>query len=107
MSGGENETVAVEPFGMSRIALQKISEEHRPDFCRTKRQAQMAGIALVHGIHGEATSFVGGFLEKSGVHVRVAAVLGMLRSAKNRGGLPTADHGVCKRRIHYLGIHLQ
>ena len=70
----ENEAVAVEPLRVRGIALQRLAEEHRAHFRRAERQAEVAGIALVHGVHGEAAGLVGGFLEDVFVHGKFGRV---------------------------------
>ena len=60
MPGGEDEAVAIEPARLFGIEAQDVAEEDGPDLGAAERQAEMAGGAAVHGIHGEAASFIGG-----------------------------------------------
>ena len=68
MTGGKDEAVAIEPLGLSRIALQRAAEENCADFSCAEGEAKVAGVALVDGVHGESTGFVGGFLKEVVVH---------------------------------------
>ena len=68
VTGGKNEAVAVEPLRRIRAVAQGLTEKHRTDLRTTKRQAEVTGIAGVHGIHGKSTGFVGGFEKNGGVH---------------------------------------
>jgi hypothetical protein len=71
----EDKTVAVEPFGLGGIIAEIAAEEHRADLRGAEGQAEVAGIALVDGIDGEAAGFGGG-LGKGGV-IQVAHGLGL------------------------------
>ena len=68
VAGGEDETVAVQPFRRVRAVAHRFAEEHGTDFGAAERQAEVAGIAGVDGIHGEATGFVGGLGKQGGIH---------------------------------------
>jgi hypothetical protein len=49
--------------------MQRVSVKHRADFRAAEREPEMAGLAGVNGIHGEAARFVGGAGE--GIEVEV------------------------------------
>ena len=68
MTGAENEAVAVEPAAVGRVALEGFTKEDRPDFGGPEREPEVTGRALVHGVHGETTGFIGGFGEDGVVH---------------------------------------
>ena len=68
MACGEDETVAVEPTRRVRIVTQGFSEQHRADLGTAQRQAQVAGVAGMDGIHGEATGFIGGLSKQCRIH---------------------------------------
>ena len=67
---GENEAVAVEPAGLGRADVEQITEQDGPDFGAPQGKAQVAGCAVVNGIHGKAPRLVGGFLEKVKIHAK-------------------------------------
>ena len=69
MAGAENEAVTVQPFGVGGIALEGFAKEDGTDFGTTEGETEMAGGALVYGIHGETTGFVGSLSEEGVVHV--------------------------------------
>jgi hypothetical protein len=48
----------------------------------------VTGLALVHGVHGEATGFVGGFLKKSVVHEGVEKRVQLTRASGGASYLP-------------------
>jgi hypothetical protein len=68
MPGRKDETVAFEPFRGVRTIPHRLSEKHGTDFGGAERQAEVAGIAGVHGIDGEATGFIGGLGEQGRFH---------------------------------------
>ena len=70
MAGGEHETVAVQPLGRIRVKAHGFAEQHRADLGTAKREAEVAGVTGVDGIHGEATGFIGGLSERFRVHER-------------------------------------
>ena len=59
VSGGEYKAVTVRPVRVLRIELQELGEQYRGDVRRTHRQARMAGICLLHGIHGKGANRIG------------------------------------------------
>ena len=67
MAGGEDESVAIEPARVVGILLEGVSIKDCADFRATEREAEMAGIAGMDGIHGETASFGGGAGERVGV----------------------------------------
>ena len=71
MTCGEDETVAVEPLGGFWIETQAAGTvEHGSDFGAAKRQAKVTGRAGVDGVHGEATSLIGGLRKNFSIHSR-------------------------------------
>lgn len=60
MTGGEDETVAVEPLGRGWVVAHRVAIEHRSDIGGAERESEVAGAASVHGVDGETTGFVGG-----------------------------------------------
>ena len=64
----QNEAVAVQPFWGGRVAVQEFAEKHCADLCCAERQAEVAGIAFVDGVHGEATGFIGSWGKDGFVH---------------------------------------
>jgi hypothetical protein len=69
MAGAEDEAVTIEPLGICGIALEGFAEKDGTDFGAAEGEAEVAGGALVHGIHGETTGFVGGLSEEGFIHV--------------------------------------
>ncbi len=88
----EDEAVAVEPARVRRVALERLAEEHRAHFRRAERQAEVAGVAFVHGVHGETAGLVGGFLEEVLVHGKFGRITyrhgGGLQDGSGRPGTP-------------------
>jgi hypothetical protein len=68
MTGGEDESVAVEPTGIRRINLKSLTKENGPDVGGTQRKSEMARLAGSDGIDGESASIAGGELEDCVVH---------------------------------------
>ena len=68
VAGGENEAVAVEPLRGIRVVAHGLAEQHGTDFGAAERQAEVAGVTGVDGIHGEATGFIGGLSERIRIH---------------------------------------
>jgi hypothetical protein len=68
MTGAENEAVAVEPAAVGRVALEGFAKQDGPDFGGPEREPEVTGRALVDGVHGETTGFIGGFGEDGVVH---------------------------------------
>ena len=58
VSGRQHEPVAVRPAGMHRIELHEAGEQHRDDVGGAHRQAGMAGICRLYGIHGKKSDRV-------------------------------------------------
>ena len=50
---GKDEAVAVEPAGGVRVEIHAFAEKDGTDFGAAERQAEVAGIAGVDGVHGE------------------------------------------------------
>lgn len=95
MACAEDEAVAVEPFRISRIALERFAKEDGTDFSGTEGQAEVAGGALVHGVHGETTGFVGGLSEEGFVHEQ--------RAGSVRLGVGESAGGGQTRRAFFTG----
>ena len=64
VAGGEHEAVAVEPAGGAGAVRERAAEKGCADFGGAEGQAEVAGIALMDGVHGEATGLVGGLGEE-------------------------------------------
>ena len=56
--GREHEAVAVGPFGMGGVELQEAREQHRGHVGHAHGHAGMAGIGLLHRVHGERANGV-------------------------------------------------
>ena len=56
MAGREDEPIAVEPLGVRRGMPERVPEEHGANLGAAQGQAEVAALALVHGVEGEATS---------------------------------------------------
>ena len=59
VAGREHEAVAVRPIGMGRVELQEAREQHGGHVGHAHRHAGVAGIGLLHGVHGERPDGVG------------------------------------------------
>ena len=59
MAGREDETVAIGPCRVGGIEFQKFGEQNGRDVGGAHRQAGMAGIRLLDGVHGKATDRIG------------------------------------------------
>ena len=57
--GRKNEAVAVRPFRIGRVEFQELREQHGGDVGRAHRQAGMAGLCLLDGIHRQPADRVG------------------------------------------------
>ena len=57
--GGKNEAVAVRPIGVRGVELQEAREEHGGHVGHAHRHAGMAGIGLLHRVHGQRANGVG------------------------------------------------
>jgi len=65
---GEHETVAVGPVRVGRVVAQVVVPQHLGDLGHAHGRAGMAGIGLLHGVHGQGADGAGqlvehGFLE--------------------------------------------
>ncbi len=63
---GQHEAVAVGPFRIGRIVAQVAVPQHLGDFRHAHGRARMAGIGLLHPVHGKGANGVG----KLGAHGR-------------------------------------
>ena len=68
MTGTQNEAVAIQPLWVRRIKVQSVAKKHRPNLGSAQWQAQVAGVALMDGIHGKTTGLIGCFGEDFFVH---------------------------------------
>lgn len=68
MTCAQNESVTVQPFWIGRINIQRRPKEHGTDLSRAERETEVAGGTFVDGVHGEATGFIGSFLQECLVH---------------------------------------
>ncbi len=59
VAGGEHETVAVGPVGVGGIEFEEAREQHGSDVGHAHGHAGMAGIGLLHRVHGERSDGVG------------------------------------------------
>jgi len=59
MAGGEDEAIAVEPTRSARAVGECAAVEGGADLGGAEREAEVAGVALMDGVHGEATGLVG------------------------------------------------
>ena len=59
VAGRQHEAVAVRPFRIGRVVFQELREQDGCDIGCAHRQAGMAGLRLLHGVHGEATDRIG------------------------------------------------
>jgi hypothetical protein len=57
--GGQHEAVAVRPCWVGGIELQMLCEQQGGDVCGPHRQAGMAGIGRLHGVHGKDANRIG------------------------------------------------
>ncbi len=68
MAGAEHEAVAVDPARLVGIEDHRVAIKHRADFRAAERKPEMAGLARMHGVHGEPARFVCGAGESCRVH---------------------------------------
>ena len=59
VAGRQDEAVAVRPFRIGGVEFQELREQHGGDVGRAHRQAGMAGIRLLDGIHRQRADRVG------------------------------------------------
>jgi CobQ-like glutamine amidotransferase family enzyme len=67
MAVGQHEAVAVGPLRIGRVVAQVAGPQHFGDFRHAHRGARVAGIGLLHPVHGERANGIG----KIGTHGRV------------------------------------
>ncbi len=63
MARGQHEAIAVQPFGVIGALDQRVAEQHGADLGAAERQAQMATLAGMYRVDGEASSDGGGLSE--------------------------------------------
>ena len=68
MSGGEDEAVAGEPFGLVGVVAERRAEEGGPDFGAAEGEPEVAGGTFLDGVDGEAAGFIGGAREVFEIH---------------------------------------
>jgi hypothetical protein len=56
---GEDEAVAVQPARLVGIVHEGVPVEDGADLSGAERQAEVAGIAFMHGVDGEAAGLIG------------------------------------------------
>ena len=59
----QHEPVAVGPLGILRVVAKVMIPQHFGDFRHAHRRAGVAGIGLLHGVHGERTNGAGEVVE--------------------------------------------
>ncbi len=59
VTGGEHEAVAVRPCRIAGVEFQELREQDRGDIRGTHRQAGVARLRLLDGIHGERANRIG------------------------------------------------
>jgi hypothetical protein len=59
MPGRKHETVAVGPVRLGRVEFQKARKENGGDIGHPHRQAGMAGLGVLHGVHREKADGIG------------------------------------------------
>ena len=57
---GEDEPVAIQPAGLSRVVAKRVAEEHSADLRTAERQAEVTGFAGGYGVNGEPARVAGG-----------------------------------------------
>jgi hypothetical protein len=55
----KNETVAVRPVWIARVVAQVATPEHFGDFSHSHGHAGVAGVGLLHRVHGQGADDVG------------------------------------------------
>ena len=58
VTGGENEVIAPDPTRFVRIMFQGVAVKHRAHFRAAQRQAEVAGLRGLHGVHAKAARFI-------------------------------------------------
>ena len=86
MPGGEDEAVAVQPSRLIGVVLERVAVKHRADFRAAERQAEVAGLGRLDGVHGEAAGFVGGAGEYLDVQTHAACYNRGARAMKTISG---------------------
>ncbi len=59
VAGRQHEAVAVGPIGVRGVELQEAREQHGGDIGHAHGHAGMAGIGLLHGVHGQRPDGIG------------------------------------------------
>ena len=103
MASRQDEAVAVGPVRLPGIEFQEAREQHGGDVGGAHRQARMAGIGLLHGIHGKEADRIG--------HPVVLVACGHNFSLIGTGfGAATpwkswGTHSSCARSVNRSGAH--
>jgi hypothetical protein len=63
MSGGQDESVTVDPTRVLGKITERMSEEDRSDLSATKRQAEVTGSCRLNSVHGQAACLSSGLRE--------------------------------------------
>jgi hypothetical protein len=79
MAVGQHEAVAIGPLRVARVVAQMFGPQGFGDFRHAHRGAGMAGIGLLHPIHGKRADGVG----KRGTHGSNAFVEVVMAASKN------------------------
>ncbi len=53
MSVGQHESIAIDPFGISRIVFQHGPPQHLGNICQTHGRARVSAVGRLDGIHRE------------------------------------------------------
>ena len=81
MTGGQDETIAVEPLGVLRVVRHRLAEDDIAHRRASHRKARVTGVGLVDGVDGQ---------ESHGVNRIIDRFLGRARRRRDGGG---ADDG--------------
>jgi hypothetical protein len=90
VTGGEDESVAIQPFRISWVALERFAKKDSANVGGTEWQAEVAGGTLVDGIHGETTGFIGSLSEEGFVHDKGEMSQEYVNESKKRQKRPGA-----------------
>lgn len=63
MAGREDKAVAVGPAGGVGVVRERVAVKHGADLSTAERETEVAGVAFMDGINGEATGLIGGLGE--------------------------------------------
>ena len=66
---GEHEAVAVGPLGVGRVVAQVVVPQHLGDLGHAHGRARVAGVGLLHGVHGQGADRAGQVVEHGGIEI--------------------------------------